>query len=132
MADTTAPYTTTFANQKDTYQAALRSLFVGKPEDTEADLSKLFTPTFTQRDDDTTRDFPAFVAHIRWLREILPPGGFNDLTVTQFLRDGNQLAERHGGSKKKPPTPGSTETFQFAEIAKDGRFAWIVETVKRW
>jgi hypothetical protein len=130
MANTTAPYTTTFANQVDTYQAALMSLFSGKPEDTETDLSKLFTPTFTQRDNKASRDFPAFVKHIRRLREILQPGSVN-LTVTHFLRDGNQIAERHSSSTKKPSGEVSrVETFMWVEIAEDGRVAWIVETVK--
>lgn len=130
MAESNAPYKTTFADQKDTYQAALISLFSGKAEDTEADLAKLFTPTFTQRDQDKTRDYPAWIAHVRWLREFLPPGSVN-LTVTQFLRDGNQLAERHSSTTEKPDgTVGAAETFQFAEIAEDGRFAWIVEDVK--
>lgn len=131
MANTITPYTTTFANQVDTYQAALMSLFSGKAEDTEADLSKLFTPTFTQRDDQASRDFPAFVKHIRWLRENLPPGSVN-LTVTHFLRDGNQIAERHSSTTKRPGGEISrAETFMWVEIAEDGRIAWIVETVKR-
>ncbi|KAJ9150394.1 hypothetical protein NKR23_g3662 [Pleurostoma richardsiae] len=122
-------YTTDYASKRDTYQAALMSLFSGKPENTEEDLSKLFPPTFTQRDDDVTRDFPAFVAHIRFLREILPSV---TLTVTQFLRDGTQLAERHTSSTTRPDgTVVEAETFQFAEVAEDGRIAWIVETVRR-
>lgn len=120
--------TTNFADNKDTYEAALLSLFSGKPEDTERDLSNLFTPTFTQRDNSTTRDFPAFVAHIRRLREILPSV---TLTVTQFLRDGTQLAERHTSSTTRPDgSVTGAETFQFAEVAEDGRIAWIVETVQ--
>jgi hypothetical protein len=131
MASTTTPYIATFASQVDTYQATLMSLFSGKPEDTEADLSKLFTPTFTQRDNQASRDFPAFVKHIRGLREILPPGSVN-LKVTHFLRDGNQIAERHSSITKRPSGEVSrAETFMWVEIAEDGRIAWIVETVKR-
>lgn len=130
MTSKASSYTTSFADQVDTYQAALMSLFSGKPEDTEADLSKLFTPTFTQRDNKASRDFPAFVKHIRGLREILPPGSVN-LTVTQFLRDGNQIAERHSSSTKMPNGVTSwAETFMWVEIVDDGRIAWIVETVK--
>lgn len=126
------PHKTTFASNVLTYQAALTSLFTGPPSTTSADLSLLFTPTFTQRDDDTTRDFAAFVAHIAWLRGILPPGGAN-VVCTQFLRDGNQLAERHGGRVVGADgTVGGTETFLFAEVAEDGRLAWIVESVKRF
>jgi len=133
MADTNALHKTTFANQRDTLQAALMSLFSGKAEETEVDLSKLFTPTFKHYDEDggKTSDFSAWVAHIRWLREILTPGSVN-LTVTQFLRDGNQLAERHISTTKKPNGNLDTaHTFQFMEIAEHGRIEWIVETVKQ-
>lgn len=86
------------------------SLFAGKPEDTEADLS-------------------AFVAHIRWIRKILPAVA---LTVTQFLHDGAQLAERHTSSTTLPDCTGKrAETFQFAEVVEDGRSASIIETVKQ-
>jgi len=129
---TTAPLKTTFASQVDTYQAAINSLFSGTPDETEADLSKLFTPTFTQRDDDGSRDFPGFVKHIRWLREILPPGSVN-VRVTHFLREGNQIAERHSGDPVTLPDGRVQwgETFMWVEIAEDGRIAWIVETVKK-
>jgi hypothetical protein len=129
---TTTPYKTTFADKVETYQAAINSLFSGKPEDTEADLSKLFAPTFIQRDDETSRDFPGFVKHIRWLREILPMGSVN-VRVTHFLREGNQIAERHSGDPVKLPDGRVSlgETFMWVEIAEDGRIAWIVETVKK-
>jgi len=133
MANTNAPFQTTFAYQRDTLQAALMSLFSGKAEETEADLSKLFTPTFKHYDEDghKIQDFTAWVAHIRWLREILTPGSVN-LTITQFLCDGNQLAERHISTTKMPDgILSAAHTFQFMEIAKDGRIEWIVETVKR-
>ncbi|OOG00875.1 hypothetical protein ASPCADRAFT_202707 [Aspergillus carbonarius ITEM 5010] len=122
--------TATFANQADTFQATLMSLFAGNPHDTEADLSKVFTPSFTQRDDDTTRDFAGFVKHMKWLRENLPAGSVQ-LTITQFLRDGAHLAERHNSTLTKPDgTVSAAETFLFAEVAEDGRIAWVVETVK--
>ncbi|KAJ9206261.1 hypothetical protein DTO021D3_4892 [Paecilomyces variotii] len=130
MATTTELYTTDFANSKDTYQAALISLFSGKPEDTQADLSKLCTPTFTFKADKTEMDFPGFVAHMRHLREILPSV---TLTITQFLCDGPQRAERHIGTMiTSNETVLRSETFQFAQIAEDGRFEWIVETVQRF
>lgn len=133
MASTDATHNTTFANQKDTFQNALMSLFSGKASETEADLSKLFTPTFKHYDEDENkiRDFNGWVAHIRWLREMLTPGSVN-LTIVQFLRDGNQLAERHTSTTKMPNGKlGKGHTFQFMEIAEDGRIEWIVETVKR-
>lgn len=120
----------TFCDKADTYQQALMSLFSGTPEDTESDLSKLLHPSFTLRDDTTTRDFAGFVAHISHIRRALGPNNVN-LTVTQFLRDGNQLAERHTSTTKMPDgTARKSETFQFGEIAQDGRIASIVETVK--
>jgi hypothetical protein len=128
----TTPYKTTFADKVESYQAAINSLFAGKPEDTEADLSKLFVPTFIQRDDETSRDFPGFVKHIRWLREILPMGSVN-VRVTHFLREGNQIAERHSGDPVTLPDGRVSwgETFMWVEIAEDGRIAWIVEAVKK-
>ncbi|GLB00140.1 hypothetical protein AtubIFM57143_008842 [Aspergillus tubingensis] len=108
--------TTTFASEATTFESALTSLFSGPPETTEADLAKLFTPTFTQRDDETTRDFSAFVAHIKWLRGNLSPGSVT-LKITQFLRDDGKV--------------GAAETFMFGEVAEDGRIEWVVETVKR-
>jgi len=132
MADTNAPAKATFASRIDTFQAALVSLFSGKPEDTEAEISKIFTPTFKHYDEDSgeIKDFTAWVAHLRWVREILTPGSVS-LTVTQFLRDGNQLAERHISTTKMPSGKISpAHTFQFMEIAEDGRIEWIVETVK--
>jgi hypothetical protein len=120
----------TVCDKVETYQAALMSLFSGKPENTEADLSKLLHPSFTQRDDTTTRDFAAFVAHISHIRQVLSPGSV-DLKVTQFLRDGNQLAERHTSTMKMPDgTVRKAETFQFGELAEDGRITSIVEIVK--
>lgn len=120
---------TDFAANAVTFQAALRSLFSGKPDSAETDLSKLITPTFTLQDDTTKYDFPAFVAHIRRLREILPSV---TLDITQFLRDGAQLAERHTSSTTRPDgSISNAETFLFAEVAEDGRLEWIVETVRR-
>ncbi|KAK6365972.1 hypothetical protein LTS17_010939 [Exophiala oligosperma] len=126
MADTTK---TNFADRAETFQAALLSLFSGNPDNTETDLSKLLTPKFTIRADESKMDFPAFVASIRRLREILPSV---TLTTTQFLRDGAQLAERHSSSTTGPDgSVGKAETFLFAEVAEDGRLEWIIETVRK-
>ncbi|KAL7947390.1 hypothetical protein V8C42DRAFT_317644 [Trichoderma barbatum] len=122
------PSRATFADHPETYQATLRSLFNGSPEDTEADLSKIFTPSFKFEAGPEKYDFAGFVAHMRRLREMK----LNvDLTTVQFLRDGNQLAERHASvttlqdGKEMP-----SETFMFAEIAEDGRINWIKEAVE--
>ncbi|EED22179.1 hypothetical protein TSTA_094250 [Talaromyces stipitatus ATCC 10500] len=121
-----------FCDKVDTYQAALLSVFTGKPEDTEADLSKLLHPSFTQRNDTTTRNFADFVAHISHIRQVLSAGSV-DLTVTQFLRDGNQIAERHTSTMKMPDgTVRKAESFQFGEIAEDGRIVSIIDTMLRW
>lgn len=119
----------TFADKPETYQATLKSLFYGNPEDTEADLSKIFIPQFKFDAGDEKYDFDGFVAHMRRLREMKLDV---DLTTVQFLRDGNQLAERHTSvttlqdGKRMP-----AETFMFAEIAEDGRINWIIEAVQR-
>ncbi|OJJ45232.1 hypothetical protein ASPZODRAFT_17450 [Penicilliopsis zonata CBS 506.65] len=118
-------------DQIETFQAALMSLFAGDPDNTESDLSRLFHPDFTQRDDQTTRDFATFVAHIRWLRENMEPGS-TQLTITQLLRDGRQFADRHDSTTKMPDgSVARAETFMFGELAEDGRIKWLVETVRR-
>lgn len=122
-------YRTTFTDHKDTYQAALVSLFSGKPEDTEGDLSKLLAPSFTLRDQDGTRDFAAFVSHMRWLRQNVPRV---TLTITQFLRDGPQVADRHVGiTTLEDGTVLKSETFMFGVVAEDGRLVSLVETVNQ-
>jgi hypothetical protein len=131
MSESNSPSIKHYTNDKEDYQAALMSLFSGEPKNTEKDLQKLFTPDFTLRADDTTMDFPGFVKHIQHLREILPTKSVN-LTVTVFLRDGSQLAERHVSTTTL--ADGSVlpaETFQFAKVAEDGRISNIVETVVR-
>lgn len=125
------PQRATFCDSLPTYQAALRRIFAGQPSTTAADLAAIFTPTFTQRDNDTTRDFPAFVEHIRWVREVTG-GDIGDIDVVQFLRDGNQLAERHVNKTTMPDgRPVESETFMFVEVAEDGRIEKVVELVKR-
>ncbi|PNP47148.1 hypothetical protein THARTR1_10653 [Trichoderma harzianum] len=119
----------TFAEKPETYQATLKSLFHGDPEDTEADLSKIFTPGFKFDAGDEKYDFDGFVAHMRRLREMKLDV---DLTTVQFLRDGNQLAERHTSvTTLQDGKQMQAETFMFAEIAEDGRIHWIIEAVQR-
>lgn len=129
MTSPTLSSRTTFADSQDTFAAALRSLFSGTPEDTESDLSRLLTPEFTLREGTEVFDFAGFVSHIRHLRTILPSV---ELESVQFLRDGNQLAERHIGITTMPDgRKARSESFLFIEIAEDGRIAWIVECVKQ-
>lgn len=117
----------TFSDSAETYQATLRSLFSGKPEETETDLARIFTPSFQFDAVDEQYDFDGFVAHMRRLREMEL---VVELTTVQFLRDGNQLAERHvSKTTLKDGTGLPAQTFMFAEIAEDGRIEWIKEVV---
>ncbi|KAL7934510.1 hypothetical protein V8C35DRAFT_301104 [Trichoderma chlorosporum] len=118
----------TFADRPETYQATLMSLFSGNPEDTEADLAKIFTPSFKFEAGPEKYDFAGFVEHMRRLRQMK----LNvELTTVQFLRDGNQLAERHTSVTTMPDGKESpAETFMFAEVAEDGRISWIIESVQ--
>ncbi|KAI1455333.1 hypothetical protein F4805DRAFT_436432 [Annulohypoxylon moriforme] len=129
MASTPTVQKATFADSKETYQATLMSLFSGRPEDTEADISKIFTPTATLRDDDTTLDFPGLIKHFSFLRRILPQVTLN---VEQFIHDGAQLADRHSSATTMADgTVKKAETFMFVVLAEDGRIESIVETVRQ-
>ncbi|CAI6099788.1 unnamed protein product [Clonostachys chloroleuca] len=119
---------TSFAHDKATFEKALMSLFSGSPENAESDLLKVFTPTSTMRADDKKFDFATFVAQNRQVRELKPKVS---ITVTQFLRDGKQFADRHESTTELlDGTFMEAETFMFGEVAEDGRLAWIVETVR--
>lgn len=121
--------TTSFATNKTTYQQALRSFFSGRPDDTLSDLSALLTPTFTLRAERETLDFLGFVEHIRTLRAM--KGLVVELDVVQFVCDGRQVGERHVSTTTHDDgTASKAETFQFVEIAPDGRLESIVETVR--
>ncbi|ETS00297.1 hypothetical protein M419DRAFT_84509 [Trichoderma reesei RUT C-30] len=118
----------TFADSPQTYQATLRSLFTGDPQDTETDLSKIFSPTFHFTAAAEKYDFAGFVEHIRRLREMKLSV---DLTTVEFLRDGDLLAERHVSTTiLQSGKRMSSETFMFAGIAEDGRIDWIKEAVQ--
>ncbi|KAH0495796.1 hypothetical protein TgHK011_009326 [Trichoderma gracile] len=121
------PQRATFADSAPTYQATLRSLFTGDPQDTETDLSKIFSPTFQFTTGSEKYDFAGFVEHIRRLREMKLSV---NLTTVEFLRDGNLLAERHVSVTLQSGKKMSSETFMFAEIAEDGRINWIKEAVQ--
>jgi hypothetical protein len=122
---------TTFSDQKETFQAALNSFFSGKPEETEADLTRICHPSFRLTAENEDLDFPGFVKHMHWLRENLEPNAVS-LTITQFLVDGNQRADRHSSTSKMPDgTVRGAETYLFAEVADDGRLLWVKEHVMR-
>ncbi|CAK7200774.1 hypothetical protein SEUCBS139899_003473 [Sporothrix eucalyptigena] len=123
---------TAFSDQKETFQVALNSLFNGKPDETETDLARICHPTFRLTAEKEDLDFPGFVKHIRWLRENLPVNSVS-LTITQFLVDGNQRADRHSSTTVMPDGQvRGAETFLFAEIADDGRLLWVREHVMRF
>ncbi|CAK7219266.1 hypothetical protein SBRCBS47491_003787 [Sporothrix bragantina] len=122
---------TTFSDQKETFQAALNSFFNGKPDETEADLARICHPTFRLSAENEDLDFTGFVKHMRWLRENLPANSVS-LTITQFLVDGNQRADRHSSTTVMPDGKvHGAETFLFAEVANDGRLLWVREHVMR-
>ncbi|KAI1086532.1 hypothetical protein F5B19DRAFT_478966 [Rostrohypoxylon terebratum] len=119
----------TFADSKETYQTSLMSLFSGKPEDTETDISKTFTPTATLRDEDTTLDFPGLIEHFAFLQKILSRVTLN---VEQFICDGSQAANRHSPSTTMADgIVKKAETYMFVVLAEDGRIESVVETVRR-
>ncbi|CAK7223025.1 hypothetical protein SCUCBS95973_005034 [Sporothrix curviconia] len=121
----------TFTDHKETFQVALNSLFNGKPDETETDLARLLHPAFRLSAENEDMDFAAFVKHMRWLRENLPAKAVS-LTITQFLVDGNQRADRHSSTTVRPDGKvHGAETFLFAEVADDGRLLWVREHVMR-
>ncbi|KAL1903361.1 hypothetical protein Sste5346_000647 [Sporothrix stenoceras] len=121
----------TFTDQKETFEAAISGFFSGKPEETEAYLATICHPSFRLTADNEAMDFPGFVKHMTWLRENLPPNAIS-LTITQFLVDGNQRADRHSSTTKMPDgTVRGAETYLFAEVADDGRLLWVKEHVMR-
>lgn len=122
---------TSFADNKDTFRAALMGMLSGKPEDTEEYLSKIMAPTFVQTDDETSRDFPAFVAHISWLRGFLPQDSL-EMEMTHFLKDGSQRADRHVSAMRlEDGSVKRAETYMFSEVGEDGRLISVLENVRQ-
>ncbi|KAF9875076.1 hypothetical protein CkaCkLH20_07342 [Colletotrichum karsti] len=121
------------ADARETFEAALLSLFTGKVENTESDLEKIFHPDFTFRDSREDglvkhKDYADWVKHVKFLRTA--DIGLVDFKIVQFLRDGSLLAERHIAQGKGPDGKVvQSETMIFAEIAEDGRVKSIVENV---
>ncbi|KAH6867797.1 hypothetical protein B0T10DRAFT_451506 [Thelonectria olida] len=110
------------------FAAGFESIFVGDSENTEDDLKRLFMPTYTQEVDGRVLSFPEFVDHIRHLRTATTSV---KVKVSQFLRDGNQLAERHTVSVEFSNKPRSEfEVFLFGVVHEDGRLSSVVETIR--
>ncbi|KAI7762640.1 hypothetical protein LZL87_008986 [Fusarium oxysporum] len=113
----------------DKYEKGFESIFIGEPETTRADLEGLFTQDYTSIVDGRRIDFPEFVKHIKHLRHITTA---IKVQVTHFLREGNQLAERHFVTAEFSNTPPSKyEVFLFATVDESGRIERLVETLRQ-
>ncbi|KAF4499112.1 hypothetical protein FAGAP_4705 [Fusarium agapanthi] len=110
------------------YEKGFESIFIGEPETTQADLEGLFTQDYTSIVDGKCIDFPEFVEHIQHLRQVTTA---IKVQVTHFLRQGNQLAERHfvtAEFSNKPPS--KYEVLLFATVDQNGRIERLVETLR--
>jgi len=113
----------------DKYEKGFESIFIGGPETTQADLEGLFTQDYTSIVDGKRIEFPEFVEHIQHLRQVTTA---IRVQVTHFLREGNQLAERHfvtAEFSNKPPS--KYEIFLFATVDESGRIERLVETLRQ-
>ncbi|EGU77480.1 hypothetical protein FOPG_08560 [Fusarium oxysporum f. sp. conglutinans race 2 54008] len=113
----------------DKYEKGFESIFIGGPETTQADLEGLFTQDYTSIVDGKRIEFPEFVEHIQHLRQVTTA---IKVQVTHFLREGNQLAERHfvtAEFSNKPPS--KYEVFLFATVDESGRIERLVETLRQ-
>ncbi|KAI1032538.1 hypothetical protein LB503_012643 [Fusarium chuoi] len=113
----------------DKYEKGFESIFIGEPETTQVDLECLFTQDYTSIVDGKCIEFPEFVEHIQHLRQVTTA---IKVQVTHFLREGNQLAERHfvtAEFSNKPPS--KYEVFLFASVDESGRIQRLVETVRQ-
>ncbi|WKT51421.1 hypothetical protein QSH57_016391 [Fusarium oxysporum f. sp. vasinfectum] len=111
------------------YEKGFESIFIGGPETTQADLEGLFTQDYTSIVDGKRIEFPEFVEHIQHLRQVTTA---IKVQVTHFLREGNQLAERHfvtAEFSNKPPS--KYEVFLFATVDGSGRIERLVETLRQ-
>ncbi|EXK82782.1 hypothetical protein FOQG_12896 [Fusarium oxysporum f. sp. raphani 54005] len=111
------------------YEKGFESIFIGGPETTQADLEGLFTQDYTSIVDGKRIEFPEFVEHIQHLRQVTTA---IKVQVTHFLREGNQLAERHfvtAEFSNKPPS--KYEVFLFATVDESGRIERLVETLRQ-
>ncbi|KAF4448639.1 mitochondrial substrate carrier [Fusarium albosuccineum] len=113
----------------ESFAKGFESMFVGDPEDASAHLERLFAPTYTQEVDGKVLNYSEFVDHIRHLRKVITAV---KVKVNQFLRDGNQLAERHTVRvefSNKPPS--EFDVFLFGTVQEDGRMLSVVETTRQ-
>ncbi|KAI1014496.1 hypothetical protein LB504_012156 [Fusarium proliferatum] len=126
---TSTPSHVDWTSSLDKYEKGFESIFVGEPETTRADLESLFTQDYTSIVDGKCIEFPEFVEHIQHLRQVTTA---IKVQGTHFLREGNQLAERHfvtAEFSNKPPS--KYEVFLFASVDESGRIERLVETVRQ-
>ncbi len=80
------------AASKESYTNATSEVLMGAPVVTEEVIKRYFNPGYGQITDCHVSDYAAFVKHIMHLRGTIESG---EVVVHDFLRDGNQIAERH-------------------------------------
>ncbi|KAF4960397.1 hypothetical protein FGADI_1044 [Fusarium gaditjirri] len=126
---TSAPSHVDWTSSLDKYEKGFESIFIGEPETTRADLEGLFTQDYTSIVDGKRIEFPEFVEHIKHLRQVTAA---IKVQVTHFLRQGDQLAERHfvtAEFSNKPPS--KYEVFLFATVDENGKIKSLVETLRQ-
>jgi hypothetical protein len=109
------------------YQSTFNSLFDGTPADAKQDILNYFLPTYKQVTNGEELDFDQFVVHVQQLRV----SGNYTVHVNQFVRSGNQVAERHNVTEifANGTTAPFGEYFLFGMVSPDGRMGSIVEAV---
>ncbi|KAF5575987.1 hypothetical protein FPCIR_12832 [Fusarium pseudocircinatum] len=123
------PFHVDWTSSVNKYEKGFESIFVGEPETTRADLERLFTEDYTSIVDGKCIDFPEFVEHIQHLRQVTTA---IKVQVTHFLRQGDQLAERHFVTVEFSNKPLSKyEVFLFATVDESGRIKRLVETLSQ-
>lgn len=125
MAST--PESPPWTSNLQAYEQGFTALFRGKPEDTETDVKRLFASTYTQQVDDKILDLAHFIRHIHHLRSVVDKV---DIHVQQFLRDGDQIADRHTVHiRLRDGTEVESHVYLFGNVQEDGKMASVVETV---
>jgi SnoaL-like domain len=94
----------------------------------EATIDRYFTPDYTQRTDGQLTGREEFAAHIATLRGLTACG---TVKVSEAIRDGNRIADRHEVSvTKRDGTTSRIEVYLFGELAGDGRLRRVEEITR--